>query len=85
MGGDEYTLPAGCFMRDNACGYENVLMAMPTRIDADGVRFSCPLGTRQEMADLDASYKHLCKMRDEIIALGIIPPVSEWSSLNPNL
>jgi len=24
-------------------------------------------------------------MRDEIIALGIIPEVSEWTKMNPNL
>jgi malate dehydrogenase len=37
------------------------------------------------MADLQKSYEHLCKMRDEIVSLGIIPPVSEWKGLNPNL
>ena len=37
------------------------------------------------MADLKASYEHLCKMRDEIIGLGIIPPVAEWAQANPAL
>ena len=37
------------------------------------------------MADLKKSYEHLCKMRDEIVSLGIVPPVEEWKSLNANL
>ena len=34
---------------------------------------------------LRESYEHLCKLRDEVISMGIIPPVSEWGGLNPNL
>ena len=34
---------------------------------------------------LAASYEHLCKLRDEVISMGIIPPVEEWRSLNPHL
>ena len=41
--------------------------------------------TEEELAALNKSYEHLCKMRDEIIALGIIPEVSEWTKMNPNL
>ena len=37
------------------------------------------------MAALEASYEHLCKMRDEIISLGIIPAVADWKKSNPNL
>jgi malate dehydrogenase len=37
------------------------------------------------MAALKASYEHLCKMRDEIITLGIIPEVKDWKSANENL
>ena len=60
-------------------------MAMPTVIDAEGVHYGQVEGTQEEMAALDASYEHLCKMRDEIISLNIIPPVSEWKTINPNL
>ena len=66
-------------------GYTNVMMAMPTVIDADGVHYTAPEGTPEEMADLKASYEHLCKMRDEIVSLGIVPPVAEWKKENPNL
>ena len=85
MGGDKFTWPAGCYVNCDACGYKNVMMAMPTVIDATGVHFTKPEGTAQEMADLKASYEHLCKMRDEIIELGIVPPVADWKKENPNL
>ena len=44
-----------------------------------------PVGTPEEIAKLDASYEHLCKMRDELVTLNIVPAISEWSSINPNL
>ena len=42
-------------------------------------------GTAEENKTLAASYEHLCKLRDEVISMGIIPPVEEWRSLNPHL
>ena len=83
MGGAPFTLPAGTYV--NCEQFKNVFMAMPTTIDKSGVHFVQPKGTEEELAALQASYEHLCKMRQEIIDLGIVPPVSEWKSLNPNL
>ena len=37
------------------------------------------------MADLQKSYEHLCKMRQEVIDLGIVPPVEKWKEDNANL
>ena len=54
-------------------------------VDADGVHYTTPEGTEEEMAALASSVEHLGKMRDEIIALGIIPAVEEWTKENPNL
>ena len=85
MGGDKFCWPAGCYVNAPELGYTNVMMAMPTVIDADGVHYTAPEGTPEEMADLKASYEHLCKMRDEIVSLGIVPPVAEWKKENPNL
>ena len=83
MGGENFTWPAGTYVN---CGkYQNVMMAMPTVIDATGVHFTMPEGTPEEMAALDASYAHLCKMRDEIIGLDIIPATADWKKENPNL
>ena len=78
MGGEKFTLPAGCYVNCEKCGFKNVMMAMPSTIDKTGVHFCAPTGTEDELAALNKSYEHLCKMRDEIIALGIIPEVSEW-------
>ena len=83
MGGDKFTWPAGCYV--NNAVFQNVMMAMPTTIDKNGVHFTAPKGTAEEMSDLKKSYEHLCKMRDEIVSLGIVPPVEEWKSMNPNL
>ena len=47
------------------------MMAMPTTIDKTGVHFTEPTGTEEELASLQKSYEHLCKMRDEIVELGI--------------
>ncbi|MBQ1209191.1 MAG: malate dehydrogenase [Bacteroidales bacterium] len=83
MGGEKFTWPAGCYVNNGT--YNNVMMAMPSVIDAQGVHFCDPAGTASEIKDLAASYEHLCKMRDEIIALGIIPAVKDWKTVNPNL
>ena len=85
MGGDKFTLPAGCYVNCEKCGFKNVIMAMPTVIDASGVHFTAPQGTEEELASLQASYEHLCAMREEIVALGIVPPVDQWKEMNPNL
>ena len=42
-------------------------------------------GTPEEKKELDQSYNHLCKLRDEVIAMGVLPPVDKWHDLNPNL
>ena len=83
MGGEEFTWPAGTYVNDGK--FQNVMMAMPTVIDASGVHFTEPDGTPEEIAGLQASYEHLCKMRDEIVELGIVPPVKDWKTVNPNL
>ena len=38
-----------------------------------------------EEAALEKSYEHLCALRDEVIAMGVLPPVAEWNKLNPNI
>ena len=83
MGGEVFTWPAGTYV--NNAQFKNVMMAMPTTIDATGCHFTEPQGTPEEMAALQASYEHLVKMRDEIVSLGIVPPVADWTKENPNL
>ena len=61
------------------------MMAMETKLDANGVECLAVNGTAEEKATLAESYKHLCALRDEVIAMGVIPAVEEWNKVNPNL
>jgi malate dehydrogenase len=83
--GNGYDWPCGCYVDSEEHGIRHTLMAMETTVDHDGVHWTMPSGTDDEMAALRASYEHLTKMRDEVVEMGVIPPVAEWSSVNPNL
>ena len=83
MGGEPFRWPASTFVNNEK--YKCIMMAMKTTIDATGCHYEMPTGTADELASLDASYEHLCKMRDELVTLNIVPPVSEWTKINPNL
>lgn len=83
MGGKPFTWPAGCYVDDDR--FNHIMMAMETVIDKNGVHCKEPQGTPQEQAELEQSYKHLCTLRDEVISLGVLPPVNEWHALNPNI
>ena len=61
------------------------MMAMDTTLDVNGCHYVMPQGTEEELASLDASYAHLCKMRDELVTLGIVPAIAKWNEINPNL
>ena len=83
MGGEKFRFPAGTYVNNEK--YQNIMMAMDTTLDTTGCHYEMPKGEAAEMAKLDASYAHLCKMRDELVTLGIVPAISEWKSINPNL
>ncbi len=83
MGGKPFTYPAGVFIHNDE--YQHILMAMESEITAAGVHYKDVHGTAEEHALLTESYKHLCTLRDEVIAMGVIPPVNEWKKLNPHL
>ena len=83
MGGEKFRWPAGTYVQNDK--YDHIMMAMDTTLDATGCHFQMPQGTPEEIAKLDASYKHLCEMRDELVTLNIVPPIAEWSKVNPNL
>ena len=83
MGGAAFNYPAGTYVKTDK--YNHIMMAMDTTLDKNGCTFRMPVGTAEEVAKLDASYAHLCKMRDELVTLNIVPPVEEWSKINPNL
>lgn len=83
MGGKPFTYPAGVFIHNDE--YQHILMAMESEITADGIHYKDVHGTPEEHAKLTESYKHLCTLRDEVIAMGVIPPIDEWQKLNPHL
>ena len=83
MGGEPFRWPAGTFVNNEK--YNHIMMAMNTVLDTTGCHYTMPEGTAEEQAALDASYAHLCKMRDELVTLNIVPEISKWGEINPNL
>jgi malate dehydrogenase len=83
MGGEAFRFPVGTYVKTDK--YDHIMMAMKTTMTAEGAKFEVPQGTPDENAKLDQSYEHLCKMRDELVTLNIVPPIAEWSKINPNL
>ena len=83
MGGRPFGYPAGVFVHNDR--FKHILMAMETEITKDGISYKNVQGTAEENKALADSYGHLCKLRDEVILMGIIPPVEEWRGLNPHL
>ena len=83
MGGEKFRWPAGTYVCNEK--YNHIMMAMDTTLDTNGCTYKMPTGNAEELAKLDASYEHLCKMRDELVTLNIVPPISEWNKINPNL
>lgn len=83
MGGKPFTWPAGTYVNDDK--FQHIMMAMETTITKDGVSYKEPHGTPAEQKELEESYKHLCTLRDEVIAMGVLPQISDWHKLNPNI
>ena len=78
-----YPWPCGTYV--DAGGFEKIMMAMETNLSADGLSYTVPKGTAEEAEALKESYNHLSKLRDEVVEMGILPPLSDWSTTNPNL
>ena len=83
MGGKPFTYPAGVYVHNGE--FNHILMAMETEITKDGVRYKDVKGTPEEHKKLKESYEHLCKLRDEVIGMGVLPAIDKWGELNPNL
>ena len=81
MGGPAFRWPAGVYVNNGE--FKNIMMAMETSITVDGAKYTEVQGTPEEHAELVESYKHLCKLRDEVIAMGVIPAIDKWNELNP--
>ena len=83
--GRGYPWPAGVYVDAPEHGIEKVMMGMETRIDREGLHWEMPRGTADELAALRASYEHVAKLRDEVIGMGLLPPLERFESVNPNL
>ena len=60
-------------------------MAMETSITKEGVSYKEVQGTPEEQKEMEESYAHLCKLRDEVIAMGILPEINKWHELNKHI
>jgi malate dehydrogenase len=83
--GKGYPWPIGTYVDSPALGIEKIMMAMETRLGTKGVTWDMPVGTDDEIAALKASFTHLSKLRNEVIEMGVLPPLDEWSKVNTNL
>ena len=83
MGGKPFEYPAGVYVHNDE--FDHILMAMETEITKDGATYKSIKGTPEEHQALKESYAHLCKLRDEVIEMGVLPAIDKWGELNPNL
>ena len=83
--GQGYDWPCGTYVDSEEIGFRQVMMAMETSLGSDGITWRMPTGTEEELAALKASYEHLVNLRDEVIEMGLLPPLEEWVQVNPNL
>ena len=83
MGGKPFEYPAGVYVHNDE--FDHILMAMETEITKDGATYKSVKGTPEEHQALKESYAHLCKLRDEVIEMGVLPAIDKWGELNPNL
>lgn len=83
MGGKPFTWPVGTYVNNGQ--FNHVMMAMETTVDKNGVTVHPVKGTPEEVKELEQSYHHLCTLRDEVIEMGVLPAISDWNKLNPNL
>lgn len=83
MGGKPFRWPVGTYVNNDR--FKHIMMAMETSVTADGVHHLPMHGAKAEETELERSYEHLCKLRDEVIAMGVLPPIDKWKELNPNI
>jgi malate dehydrogenase len=83
IGGEGFRWASGAYINNGK--FNNIMMGWETKLDKNGVTLLELKGTPEEMKELEVSYGHLCKLRDEVIAMGVMPPVAQWGEVNPNL
>ena len=83
MGGNPFSWPSGTYVSDSR--FDHIFMAMETTINSGGINYKEVKGTADEQKVLEHSYAHLCKLRDEVIAMGLLPEIKDWQEMNKYL
>jgi malate dehydrogenase len=83
IGSGAYPWPCGAYFAEGE--FAKVMMAADARFTSEGLVGRIPEGDAEDMAALRESYAHLCQLRDEVIAAGLLPPVDRWRTVNPHL
>lgn len=78
-----YPWPCGVYFA--AGEFARVMMAADVEFTPEGLVGRPPVGDEEDMAALRESYAHLCALRDQVIALGLLPPLDRWREVNPHL
>jgi malate dehydrogenase len=78
-----YEWPCGAYFGEGH--YANVMMGADVEFTPDGLVGRIPEGDAEDTAALKESYEHVAALRDQVIGFGVLPPVAEWKSVNPNL
>ena len=81
----DYEWPSGTYVNEPDAGMTQIMMAMDTSLSPAGLTYKIPSGTDEELSALKESFDHLVKLRDEVIEMGVLPPLDQWSAVNPNL
>jgi malate dehydrogenase len=81
--GGGYPWPCGAYFAEGE--FAHVMMAADVEFPPDGLVGKLPHGDAEDMAALRDSYLHLGKLRDEVIAAGLLPPIEQWHRANPHL
>jgi len=81
--GGGYEWPCGAYFKDGP--YANVMMGADVDFTPYGLAGKVPIGAPEDEAALLDSYQHIVKLRDQVIEMGVLPPVADWSTFNPNL
>ena len=81
--GQPYDRPCGAYLRGEP--FNQVMMAMPTTFGAHGLESTLPTGDAEDLAALTDSYQHVANLRDQVIEMGLLPPLDQWGQVNPHL
>jgi malate dehydrogenase len=78
-----YPWPCGVYFKEGE--FAKVMMASDVTFTPAGLVPVAPQGDPEDMEALRVSHGHIVKLRDEVIAAGVLPPVDQWGRYNANL